>query len=213
MSHIRYFDEIQSLFPKALHTKSDFGSLRTFNLFAGKFIGILHRRFWFGGIFPKKKHVTIKIFQTIRFPRGKGLGGSSNINGMMYIRGNPKDFNRWASLTGDPAWSWDNVLPYFKKSEDYHGNYELGTYVINSECWRASYTVTKFAALQDPSTPAAGSFMWENSTLSPLWNRIFWALLRKRVTSMGILMLSVDKVLMRTYKRAFPFSEFEKLYV
>ena len=55
------------------------------------------------------------------------MGGSSNINGMMYIRGNPKDFDRWAKLAEDPAWEYKNVLPYFQKSEDYHGNYELGT--------------------------------------------------------------------------------------
>jgi choline dehydrogenase len=42
---------------------------------------------------------------------------------MMYQRGHPKDFDRWAELTGDPQWAFDNVLPFFKKSEDYHGNY------------------------------------------------------------------------------------------
>ena len=50
-------------------------------------------------------------------PRGRVLGGSSSINGMVYVRGQVDDFNHWAQL-GNQGWSFEDVLPYFKKSED-----------------------------------------------------------------------------------------------
>lgn len=49
--------------------------------------------------------------------RGRGLGGSSAINGMFYTRGSAEDYDLWANLTGDEGWSWKNLLPYFLKSE------------------------------------------------------------------------------------------------
>jgi choline dehydrogenase len=54
----------------------------------------------------------------IDWPRGRTLGGSSSINGMLYVRGAPADFDGWAQM-GCHGWSYDEVLPYFKKSEHY----------------------------------------------------------------------------------------------
>lgn len=50
-------------------------------------------------------------------PRGKALGGSSAINAMLYVRGQKEDYDSWADL-GNEGWSWDDVLPYFKKAEN-----------------------------------------------------------------------------------------------
>ena len=58
--------------------------------------------------------------RSLRYPRGKTLGGSSSINGMIYMRGQARDYNQWAQLTGDANWTWDNSLPYFKLHEDHH---------------------------------------------------------------------------------------------
>jgi choline dehydrogenase len=54
------------------------------------------------------------------YPRGKVLGGSSSINGMIYMRGQRGDYDRWADLTGDASWCWDKVLPLFMKTEYHH---------------------------------------------------------------------------------------------
>jgi choline dehydrogenase len=58
--------------------------------------------------------------RVIAIPRGKTLGGSSSINGMVYVRGHARDFDGWRQQ-GNVGWSWDDVLPYFKRSEDYFG--------------------------------------------------------------------------------------------
>ena len=52
------------------------------------------------------------------WPRGKLLGGSSSINAMIYVRGGSCDYDEWAELTGDPSWSYEHVLPLFRRAED-----------------------------------------------------------------------------------------------
>lgn len=76
---------------------------------------------------PEKAHATNWGYWTepqqhlagrrLYWPRGRVLGGSSSINGMVYIRGHSSDYDRWAQL-GCTGWGWDDVLPYFKRAED-----------------------------------------------------------------------------------------------
>src|SRR6056300_660737 len=56
----------------------------------------------------------------IPIPRGKLLGGSNSINGLVYVRGNKLDYDTWAKM-GNTGWSYDDVLPFFKKMENYQG--------------------------------------------------------------------------------------------
>ena len=58
--------------------------------------------------------------RSLIYPRGKTLGGCSSINGMIYMRGQARDYARWADVTGAPQWSWDNSLPYFQLHEDHY---------------------------------------------------------------------------------------------
>ncbi|HEY9642840.1 MAG TPA: GMC family oxidoreductase N-terminal domain-containing protein [Coleofasciculaceae cyanobacterium] len=74
--------------------------------------------------------------------RGKVVGGSSTINAMIYIRGNPHDFDQWQAL-GNPGWSYEDVLPYFKKSE----NQQRGT--------SACHGVDGPLSVTDPIAPSA----------------------------------------------------------
>ena len=57
--------------------------------------------------------------RSLRYPRGKVLGGCSSINGMIYMRGQARDYDGWAAASGDDAWRWDAVLPYFRQHEDH----------------------------------------------------------------------------------------------
>jgi choline dehydrogenase len=58
--------------------------------------------------------------RSLRYPRGKTLGGCSSINGMIYMRGQARDFDGWAAATGDRDWTWQNCLPDFKAHEDHY---------------------------------------------------------------------------------------------
>jgi choline dehydrogenase len=57
--------------------------------------------------------------RALRYPRGRTLGGCSSINGMIYMRGQARDYDAWAAITGEPAWSWENALPDFKAHENH----------------------------------------------------------------------------------------------
>ena len=58
--------------------------------------------------------------RALNWPRGKTLGGSSSINGLLYVRGQAQDYDHWRQL-GNPGWAWTDVLPLFKRSENWEG--------------------------------------------------------------------------------------------
>ena len=58
--------------------------------------------------------------RALRYPRGKTLGGCSSINGMIYMRGQARDYDGWAQLVGDASWTWEQSLPYFQLHEDHY---------------------------------------------------------------------------------------------
>src|SRR5436853_14579 len=58
--------------------------------------------------------------RAIVYTRGRVVGGSSSINGLIYIRGQPEDYDHWGQL-GNRGWSWDDCLPYFRQAERWEG--------------------------------------------------------------------------------------------
>lgn len=63
--------------------------------------------------------------RSIPWPRGRVLGGSSSINGLLYVRGQPEDYDGWAQM-GCSGWGWNDVLPFFKRSESWEGEDNTG---------------------------------------------------------------------------------------
>ena len=91
--------------------------------------------------------------QRIPVPRGKMLGGSSSINYMVYVRGHPGDFNSWAAGGAD-GWSYEDVLPYFRKSEglDVNGDIPIDTPAHNT-------TGKLGVSAREPALPVADDFV------------------------------------------------------
>src|SRR5262245_40541818 len=82
----------------------------------------------------------------IECARGKVIGGSSSINAMAYVRGHRGDYDRWASF-GLPDWSYDNVLPYFRRQESWEGGASLFR-------GGGGPLTTRFSRYQDPLNDA-----------------------------------------------------------
>ncbi|ODN00432.1 Glucose dehydrogenase [FAD, quinone] [Orchesella cincta] len=78
---------------------------------------------WMYETIPQKAAAFGLKEKKMRWPRGKSLGGSSNLNYMFYLRGNPLDYENWANITDDATWKYENVLPFFKKSLVYNGRF------------------------------------------------------------------------------------------
>jgi choline dehydrogenase len=90
--------------------------------------------------------------RSLLYPRGRVLGGSSSINGMIYMRGQQQDYDEWARVTRDPRWSWTSVLPVFKKSENYYGG--ANEWHGAGGEWRIEQQRLKWAILQSFSEAA-----------------------------------------------------------
>jgi choline dehydrogenase len=94
----------------------------------------------------------------INYPRGRCIGGTGSINYMIYLRGHPSDYNTWQQL-GATGWGWDNVLPYFRKAEnwkapgqsDVHG--DAGPLTVTEQTERSPLTEAFLAACQQADIP------------------------------------------------------------
>lgn len=98
----------------------------------------------------------------MKWPRGKVLGGSSSINGLVYIRGQAEDFDLWAQR-GNRGWSYDDVLPYFRRSEnqqrgadDYHGG--EGPLYVSDTVERYEIVEAFIAACEEAGVPRTADF-------------------------------------------------------
>ena len=99
----------------------------------------------------------------LRYPRGKVMGGCSSINGMIYMRGQSRDYDRWAQLSGDAGWRWEHCLPYFKRHED-HWRGADALHGAGNE-WRVERQRLRWdvldafaAAAREAGIPATGDF-------------------------------------------------------
>ena len=97
--------------------------------------------------------------RSLIYPRGKTLGGCSSINGMLYIRGQARDYQQWAEITGEDAWNWDNCLPDFMRHEDHYRLDEGGDadpehrkYHGHGGEWRVEHQRLKWKVLEDFAT-------------------------------------------------------------
>ena len=109
--------------------------------------------------------------RTLRYPRGKVLGGCSSINGMIYMRGQSRDYNQWAAITNDPQWHWDQCLPYFKFHEDHHqgatethGAHGVPAALLNPQAHQDAASAEYFRILK--ARKAGGEWRIEKQRLS-----------------------------------------------
>ena len=149
--------------------------------------------------------------RTIGWPRGKALGGSSVINGLLYIRGQHADFDDWASVHGARGWAYRDVLPWFKRSEryeggesDYHGGSgELGVSDLRNdhpycEAWLAAGAEAGFARTDDFNGAVSDGLGRYQLTLRGHWRcDAATAFLSAQVRSRNNLTLMTDAQVMR----------------
>ena len=91
------------------------------------------RRYDWGFQTEPEPHLNGRVLAT---PRGKVIGGSSSINGMVYVRGHARDYDHWEEM-GAQGWAYADVLPYFRRMESWHGNGDMGAEGgANGHSWR-----------------------------------------------------------------------------
>ncbi|WP_299476781.1 GMC family oxidoreductase N-terminal domain-containing protein [uncultured Roseibium sp.] len=94
----------------------------------------------------------------INYPRGRGLGGTGSINYMIYLRGHPSDYNTWQQL-GATGWGWDDVLPYFRKAENWQGSGQTnvhgdtGPLTVTGQSEKSPLTEIFLSACQQAGVP------------------------------------------------------------
>jgi len=101
--------------------------------------------------------------RALLYPRGRVLGGSSSINGMIWMRGQREDYDAWAQAAGDDGWRWDAVLPLFKRSEDhYRGASEFhgagGPWRVEAQRLRWEILEAVVRACEQAGIPATADF-------------------------------------------------------
>ncbi|WP_153074204.1 GMC family oxidoreductase [Paraburkholderia bonniea] len=101
--------------------------------------------------------------RSLGYPRGRVLGGSSSINGMIYMRGQREDYDEWARITQDAGWSWEAVLPVFRRSEDHYGGTSAwhgagGPWRVERQRLRWKILETFAEAAQQMGLPATDDF-------------------------------------------------------
>ena len=101
--------------------------------------------------------------RTLRYPRGRVLGGCSSINGMIYMRGQARDYDQWAALTGDDAWRWEHSLVDFRSHENH---YKLDSEKSPSDAGEEAIILDNFAKLHGhPSRGSGGEWRVEKQRL------------------------------------------------
>jgi choline dehydrogenase len=121
--------------------------------------------------------------RVLRYPRGKVLGGSSSINGMIYMRGQARDYDQWAELTGDDRWRWGQCLPYFMLHEDHY---------LGANAWHGAKSAVDNRLMRlHADTP--WQRLWQNHRAGGEWRveqqRLKWTVLEafaKAATEAGI---------------------------
>jgi choline dehydrogenase len=101
--------------------------------------------------------------RSLRYPRGKVLGGCSSINGMIYMRGQSRDYDGWAAAVGDEGWRWEHCLPFFRQHEDYHHGADAlhgagGEWRVDRQRLRWEVLEAFAAAAQQAGIPASSDF-------------------------------------------------------